>query len=134
MNFLPLLFMIHAAPISSSLICTYVHTYIHTHYIHTRAVWKVCGLTLLLRVGTLWRCGDGLFYEVPPLASHVLLTTLQPLFENVLQTVCHKLLVDCGTGDFDLGAPFSLLEKPRHRTRRDLDCMADVLMGFHRSL
>jgi hypothetical protein len=27
----------------------------------------------------------------------------------------------------------SWLEKPRNRTRRDLDCMADVLMGSHRS-
>jgi hypothetical protein len=41
----------------------------------TRAVWKVRGLALLLRVGTLWRCGDGLFFEVPPLASVALLTT-----------------------------------------------------------
>jgi hypothetical protein len=29
------------------------------------------------------------------------------------------------------GAPFSWLEKPRNRMGRDLDCMADVLMGFH---
>jgi hypothetical protein len=35
----------------------------------TRAVCKVRGLNLLLRVGTLWRCGDGLFFEVPPLPS-----------------------------------------------------------------
>jgi hypothetical protein len=27
------------------------------------AVWKVRGLTLLLRVGTLWRCGDSLFFR-----------------------------------------------------------------------
>jgi hypothetical protein len=26
---------------------------------NTRAIWKVRGLTSLLRVGTLWRCGDG---------------------------------------------------------------------------
>jgi hypothetical protein len=32
-----------------------------------------------------------------------------------------------------LGAPFSLLEKPRNRMGRDLDCMADVLVEFHRS-
>jgi hypothetical protein len=32
-----------------------------------------------------------------------------------------------------LGAPFSWLEKPMNRIGRDLDCMADVLMGFHRS-
>jgi hypothetical protein len=32
-----------------------------------------------------------------------------------------------------LGVPFAWLEKPRNRMGRDLDCMADVLMGFHRS-
>jgi hypothetical protein len=32
-----------------------------------------------------------------------------------------------------LGAPFSWLEKPRNRMGRDLDCMTDVLMWFHRS-
>jgi hypothetical protein len=55
----------------------------------TRAVCKVRGLTLLLSVGTLWRCGDGLFFEVPPLASDAFLTTLHPLLQNVLQTVDH---------------------------------------------
>jgi hypothetical protein len=50
----------------------------------------------------LWRCGDGLFFEVPPLASDALLTTLHPLLENVLQTVDH-LEISC------LGAPFSHL-------------------------
>jgi hypothetical protein len=87
---------------------------------------KVRGLTFLLRVGTLWRCGDGLFFDVPPLASDALCTTLQPLIENVLQTVDH----------FEIsfhGAPFSWLEKLRNRMGRDLDCKADVLMGFHRS-
>jgi hypothetical protein len=54
-----------------------------------KAVTKVRGLVLLLRVGTLWRCGDGLFFEVPLLASDVLLTTLHPLLENVLQNVDH---------------------------------------------
>jgi hypothetical protein len=78
----------------------------------------------LLRVGTLWRCGDSLFFEVPPLASDELLTTLHPLFENM--TVDH-FEISC------LGAPFSWLEKPRNRMGRGLDCMADVLMGFHRS-
>jgi hypothetical protein len=48
----------------------------------------------------LWRCGDGLFFEVPPLASDALLTTLHPLLENVLQTVCRKLQEDSGTGGF----------------------------------
>jgi hypothetical protein len=60
------------------------------------------------------------------LASDALLTTLHSLLENVLQTVDH----------FEIsfhGAPFSWLEKPRKRMGRDVDCMADVLMGFHRS-
>jgi hypothetical protein len=92
----------------------------------TRAVCKVRGLTSLLRVGTLWRCGDGLFFEVPPLASDALLTPLHPLLENLMQTVDH-FEISC------LGAPLSWVEKPRNRMRRDLDCMADVLMAFHRS-
>jgi hypothetical protein len=95
---------------------------------NTRAFCKVHGLTLLLRVGNSWKCGDGLFFEAPPLASDALLTTLHPLFENVLQTVDH-FGISCL-----LRAPFfSWLEKPRNRMGRDLDCMADVLMGFHQS-
>jgi hypothetical protein len=60
------------------------------------------------------------------LASDALLTTHHPLLENVVQTVDH-VEISC------LGAPFSLLEKPRNCTGRELNCMADVLMGFHRS-
>jgi hypothetical protein len=89
------------------------------------AVFKVRGFTLP-RFGTLWRCGDGLFLEVLPVRSDALLTMLHPILENVLQTVDH-LEISC------LRAPFSYLEKPRNRMGRDLDCMADVLMGFHRS-
>jgi hypothetical protein len=74
----------------------------------------------------LWRCGDCLFFEVPPLASDALLTPLHPLLENVLQTV------DLFEISY-LGTPFSWLQKPRNRMGRDPDCMADVLMGFHRS-
>jgi hypothetical protein len=59
----------------------------------------------------LWRCGDGLFFEVPPLASDALLTTLHPLLKNVLQTVDH-FKISC------LGAPFSWLERPRNHTER----------------
>jgi hypothetical protein len=81
----------------------------------TTAVRKVRGLTSLLRFGTLWRCGDGLFFEAPPLASDTLLTMLHQLLENVLQTVCRKLQEDSGTGGFDRGVPFSWLEKPRNR-------------------
>jgi hypothetical protein len=73
-----------------------------------KAVWKVRGLTLLLRVATLWRCGDGLFFEVPPFASDEHLATLHPLLENVLQTVGH-FQISC------FGAPFSWLERPRNR-------------------
>jgi hypothetical protein len=91
---------------------------------HTRAVWKVRGLVLLLRVGTLWRCGDGLFFEVPSLTNNALLTTLHSLLENVLQTVDH-FEISC------LGAHFSWLEEPRDRMGRDLDCMTDVLMRIH---
>jgi hypothetical protein len=87
-----------------------------------RAVCKVRGLTLLLRVGTLWRCGDGLFFEVPPLASDALLTTFHPLLENVLQTVDH-FEISC------LGAPFSRLEKPRNRVGRDLEIEFCVGLG-----
>jgi hypothetical protein len=64
--------------------------------------------------------------ELPPVASDALLTTLHPPLENVLQTV-DQLEISC------IGAPFSWLEKPRNRMGRDLDCMADVVMGFHRS-
>jgi hypothetical protein len=74
----------------------------------------------------LWRCGDDLFFEVPPLASDALLTTLHPLLENVLQTVDH-FQISC------LGAPFSWLENPRNRMGLDLDCMQNVLMRYHRS-
>jgi hypothetical protein len=31
----------------------------------------------------MWKCGDGLFFEVSPLASDALLTTLHSLLENV---------------------------------------------------
>jgi hypothetical protein len=74
----------------------------------------------------LWRCGDGLFFEVPPLASDALLTALHPLLENMLQTVDH-FEISC------FGAPFSWLGKPSNRMGRDLDSMAGVIMGVHRS-
>jgi hypothetical protein len=73
------------------------------------------------------------FSKYIPWQSDALLTTLHPLLENVLQTVFGKLEEDSGTGDFDLGTPFLWLEKPRNRMGLYLDCMADVLMGFHRS-
>jgi hypothetical protein len=103
--------------------CNYKLLYRQTAEV--RAVCKVRKFNLLLQVGTSSRCGDGLFFEVPPLASDALLTTLHQLLENVLQTVDH-FEISC------LGAPFTWLEKPRNRIRRDLGCMADVLMGFYR--
>jgi hypothetical protein len=91
---------------------------------YKRAVWKVCGLTLLLQVRTLWRYGDGLNFEVPPLASDAFLSMPLTLLENMLQTF----------DNFEISylrAPFSWLEKPRNHMVRDLDCMADVILGFH---
>jgi hypothetical protein len=77
---------------------------------------KVRRLTLLLQLGTLWRCGDGLFFEVPPVASDALLATLHPLLENMLQTVDHSE-ISC------LRAPFSWLEKAQksHGARSELN-------------
>jgi hypothetical protein len=103
------------------------------HLFLIRSTRAVCRVRSLLRVGTLWRRDDGLVFKVPPLASDALLTTLHPLLENVLQTVCRKLQEDSGTGGFDLGAPFSWLEKTINRMGQDLNCMEYVLMGFHRS-
>jgi hypothetical protein len=40
------------------------------------------------------------FFEVLPLVSSALLTMLHPLPKNVLQTICHKLQEDSGTGGF----------------------------------
>jgi hypothetical protein len=68
----------------SRIVSAFISAFMHFLFLITRAVCKVRGLTLLLRVGTLWRCGDGLFFDVPPLASDALLTTLHTLLENVL--------------------------------------------------
>jgi hypothetical protein len=64
-----------------------------------------------LRVRTLWRCDDGLFFEVPHLASEALLTALHPILDIVLQTFDH-FEISC------LEAPFSWLEKLRNRMGR----------------
>jgi len=68
---------------------------------YSRAVCKVRRLTLLFLVGTLWRCGDGSFFEVPPLTSDTFLSTLHPLLENVLQTVSRNLQEGSGAGGFN---------------------------------
>jgi hypothetical protein len=44
---------------------------------------KISWTRLITPVGTSWRCGDGLFFQVPPLASGAFLTTLYSLLENV---------------------------------------------------
>jgi hypothetical protein len=54
-------------------------------------------------------CGDGLFFEVPPLVSDELLTKLYPLLEHVLHTVYLKLQEDSGTGGFQLSLSFLCL-------------------------
>jgi hypothetical protein len=51
---------------------------------------------------------------------------LHPFLKNMLQTIDH-FEISC------LGAPFLWLERPRNCMGQDLDCMVDVLMGFHQS-
>jgi hypothetical protein len=58
---------------------------------------------LLPQVGTLWRCNDGLFFEVLPLDITALLTVLHPLLKNILQNVDHFEISYLGT-------PFSWLK------------------------
>jgi hypothetical protein len=87
-----------------------------------KAICKVCGLTLLL-------CGGAVtvFFKVPPLASNALLTTLHPLIKNMLQTVASKFLAS--------ELPFHGWKSPEIMwAGQDLNCMAYVVMGFHRSI
>jgi hypothetical protein len=77
-------------------------------------------------VVTLWRYSDSPFFKVPPWASDALLTMFHSLLENMLHTIDH-FEISC------LRAPFSWLKKPRNHMGQDMDCMMDVLMGFHRS-
>jgi hypothetical protein len=62
---------------------------VHILIVHMRAIFKVCGHSLLLQVRILGRCSDSLFFKVPPLASDALLTMLHPLLKNMLQTIDH---------------------------------------------
>jgi hypothetical protein len=48
------------------------------------------------------RCGAVSFSKYPPMASDPLFTTLHPLLETVLHTVCRKIQEDYGTGGFDI--------------------------------
>jgi hypothetical protein len=63
-----------------------------------------------------------IFFEVPPVASSALLTTLHPLLKNMLQTIDHL-------ETSYLEVPFSWSEKPRNCMGRDVDCIAFILMG-----
>jgi hypothetical protein len=69
----------------------------------------------------LWRFGDGLFFEVPPVASDALLTTLHPLLKNVLETVHRKLQDDIGTGGFLPRSSLFMVGKAQKSYGRDLD-------------
>jgi len=74
--------------------------------VNTRVIYKLRGLTLLLRVRNLWRCSDSLFFKVPLLASKPLLTVLHPFLENMLHSICCKLQEDSRTGCFNLSHSF----------------------------
>jgi hypothetical protein len=55
---------------------------------------------------------------------------------HFLQHSTHFLKMCCRLDHFKiycLGAPFSWLAKPRNHMEWDLDCMTDVLIGFHLS-
>jgi hypothetical protein len=77
----------------------------------------------ILRVGTFWRCGDGLVFQVPPLASGARLTTLR--------TFRNRAADRWSLRNFLPRSSLFMGGKARNRMRRDLDCMANVLMGFH---
>jgi hypothetical protein len=79
-------------------VCMYVCMYVCTYEGPLKSSW----IHLITPSRNLWRCGDAPFFEVSPLVSDALLTTLHPLLENVLQTICCKLQDDSGTGGFDI--------------------------------
>jgi hypothetical protein len=66
------------------------------------------------------------FLKYLPWLSNALFAILHPLLENVLQTTDHFKISY-------LRVPVSRVEKPRNCMGQDMDSMADVLMGFHRS-
>jgi hypothetical protein len=45
----------------------------------------------------LWRCSDGLFFEMPPLASDALITTLHPLLESRVTVVLKEPFLGWGS-------------------------------------
>jgi hypothetical protein len=84
---------------------------------------EVRRLALLLRVGNLWRCGDGLFRNTS-LGKRCTSYNAPPTSRN-------RTADRWSLRNFLPRSSLSWLEKPKNRMRRDLDCMADVLMGFH---
>jgi hypothetical protein len=67
----------------------------------------------------LWRCGDGVFFEVSALASDAVLTTFHPLLENVLQTV-DDFKISC----FPLSSLFIVRKAQKsHGARYELNSM-----------
>jgi hypothetical protein len=91
-----------------------------------RAVWKVRGLTSLLRVRTLWRCGDGLFFEVPPLAC---------TSYSAPPTSRKRVADRWSLRNFLPRSSFFIVGRAHksHGVGRDLDFRADVIRAFHRS-
>jgi len=53
--------MVYQLLLSNKNKCVYKEAKMSLTHTHTSAIWEVCGLTLLLQVGTLWMCGDSLF-------------------------------------------------------------------------
>jgi hypothetical protein len=72
----------------------------------TRAVFEVRGLTLLHRVGTLWRCGDGLFSKyLPWQAMHFLQRST-----HFSKTCCRPLITSKFLASSEL--PFHVWKNP----------------------
>jgi uncharacterized membrane protein len=91
--------------------------------LYTKAACRVHGITLLPRVGTLWSAVTVSFSKYLPWQAMHFLTTPHPLLENVLQTVDH----------FEISCFWSSLFMAGKAQKSHLDCVVDVLMGFHRS-
>jgi hypothetical protein len=88
--------------------------FVHTVIIYATAVCKFRGLTLLLRVGALWRCGDGIFPKYLPWQA---MSFLQR--STHFSKMCCRPLITLKFLDSELH--FHGLEKPRNRMGRDLN-------------
>jgi hypothetical protein len=86
----------------------YVSTETTLPVTYTRTVWKVRGLALLLRVGTLWRCDDGLFFEDLPWqamhflqrSTHFSKTCCRPFAASFRRIVEQAVLTSWSLGNF----------------------------------